>query len=471
METQPSKLRFCLGGYDLEMVIIRDLLLEIAPGQLYDRVLLWGARSSDYGEQIRVCLAQNHIPVLVELVDDLNLDPSQVIVVDHHGERAGKDRPASLHQVFDLLELPPERWTRWFDLVAANDSGYIPAMLALGASPEEMIDVRAADRAAQGITVEQEELGAKAAARATVLAGGQLTLVYLEHNRTATVTDRLQPELGGPGYSNLLVLSPDEINFYGTGEIISQLEAAFPGGWYGGALPERGFWGHSSPQLDVLSFLLGCLQPSEDTTARLPVVPVQPTSLLNELTSFPMLVRAFDRVEENQGGPGVDGETLQAFSADLERQLLSLQREVREQCYHPRALLRIYIEKDDGSLRPLSIPAVRDRVLQTATALALTPILEPEFADISYAYRPGRSVNQAVQQIMALRDKGYHWVVDADIRRYFDEIPHDQLVECLREHVDDTGVLALVQQWLTMEVADNHVAPSKPRRRGLQVEA
>ncbi|ETX03376.1 MAG: hypothetical protein ETSY2_33635 [Candidatus Entotheonella gemina] len=447
-------LYFFLGGYDLEMLTIRDLLREYNPECVYDNQLSWGASTSAYQAEIASALTHHMTPVLVELPDDLDLDPSRIIVVDHHGERAGKDRPSSLHQVFDLLDLPPERWTRWFDLVAANDSGYIPAMLALGAAPAEIAEVRAADRAAQGISEEQERQGANAAAQATVLADGKLTLVHLEHNRTATVTDRLQPELGGPGYDNLLVLSPDETNFYGTGDLIAQLDEAFPGGWSGGALPERGFWGHSSSQPDVLPFILKCINPSDAPCQ--PAAAAQSPSLLHELTRFPTLVRAFDRVEENQGGPGIDGETIQEFSADLEQQLLNLQREVREQRYHPKALLRIYVEKDDGSPRPLSIPAVRDRVLQTAAALVLTPILEPAFEDVSYAYRPGRSVNQAVQHIMALREKGYQWVVDADIRRYFDEIPHGKLVACLREHVADAGVLALVQQWLTMEVVGNH---------------
>jgi CRISPR-associated protein Cas1 len=177
-------------------------------------------------------------------------------------------------------------------------------------------------------------------------------------------------------------------------------------------------------------------------------------ALFDQLTALPILVRAFDRVEENQGGPGVDGETVLDFGVFLERNLMNLQKELVMGTYRPSPLLRVYVEKTDGRQRPLSIPTVRDRVAQTAAAMVLTPLLEPEFEDVSYAYRQGRSVDQAVRHILALRARGYHWVVDADIQSYFDEIPHDRLQECLRQYVDDTRVLALVQQWLTVEVQD-----------------
>jgi retron-type reverse transcriptase len=86
--------------------------------------------------------------------------------------------------------------------------------------------------------------------------------------------------------------------------------------------------------------------------------------------------------------------------------------------------------------------------------MVLTPVLDPEFEDVSYAYRPGRSVDQAVQRILALRERGYHWVLDADIQRYFDEIPHRRLLECLQQYVQDEHVLTLVQQCLVVEVQD-----------------
>jgi hypothetical protein len=255
----PERLVFFLGGSDLEMVTIRKLLAAQPGTQYYDKQLSWGAKASAYRDEIAATLAHGGVPVLVELENDLDLEPTAIIVADHHGKRAGSQRPTSLHQVFDLLQLPPERWTRWFELVAANDRGYIPAMVALGASQEEIAAVRAADRAAQGITADDEAAGEQAIAHAITLVNGTLTVVQLPHNRTATVTDRLQPELGGPGYVNVVIRSPDEVNFFGTGDLVYRLDKTFPGGWYGGALPHRGFWGHGLPVPDVVPTLVAWL--------------------------------------------------------------------------------------------------------------------------------------------------------------------------------------------------------------------
>ena len=447
----PAQLVFFLGGYDLEMVTIRDLLAQEGI-PYHDKGLSWGAKASDYRAEIETTLAQGQVPVLVELANDLRLDLAQVILVDHHGAYAGEGRPTSLHQVCTLLALPPERWTRWYELVAANDWGYIPALVAMGATQEEIVKIRAADRAAQGITVAEEAEGEKATAGAKTMAAGKLTVVELPHARTATVTDRLAPELGGPGYENLVVCSPDQVNFFGAGELVRALDEAFPGGWYGGALPERGFWGHGEPLPEVLPVLLERLGKAEQAVSG--SLKPQAHELFHQLTALPTLVRAFDRVEENQGAPGVDMETIEEFGAFLEPNLLSLQRELMSGQYRPRPLLRVYIDKEDGTQRPLSIPTVRDRVVQTAATMVLTPVLDPEFEEVSYAYRPGRSVDQAVQRILALRDRGYHWVLDADIQRYFDEIPHHKLLECLQQYVQDERVLTLVQQWLMVEVQD-----------------
>lgn len=252
--------KFFLGGYDLEMVTIRDLLAKEAPGRFYDRHLFWGAKTSDYRQEIENCLAKKEVPVLIELTDDLNLDPESVtIIVDHHGERAGVGKPTSLHQVFDLLGLPPDRWTRWFELVAANDRGYIPALVEAGASREEIIRIRAADRSAQGITPGEEREGEIALRSSKTFADGLLTVIRLPHKRTACVVDRLQPELGGTGCRNLLVVSPNEVNFFGDGRIIAALNEKYPGGWFGGALPVRGFWGINKSLPDILPYLKAIL--------------------------------------------------------------------------------------------------------------------------------------------------------------------------------------------------------------------
>ena len=259
---------YFLGGQDLEMVTIRELLEDYAPDRIHDKHLSWGAKASAYRNEISACLSEGGIPVLIELEDDINLDHSRVIFVDHHGERAGG--PTSLHQIFGLLGLPKEKWTRRFDLVEANDSGYIPALIEAGATEEEIISIRAADRRAQGITELEEKAGEAAIAGLDIRAGGALTIVRLSHSHTAVVTDRLEPALGGPGYENLLVISPGEVNFFGVGDLVRALEEAFPDGWSGGALPERGFWGHLLGRVSAQE-VVGCLAHHLETRQRQPI--------------------------------------------------------------------------------------------------------------------------------------------------------------------------------------------------------
>jgi hypothetical protein len=264
MKKHKDRWFFFLGGDDLEMVTIRELLVRHAPGQYHDRKLSWGARASDYRTEIEAALIRGDVPVLVELAMDLPLDPDKVIVVDHHGEQSGMGKPTALEQVFKLLRLSSEAWTRWHALVAANDRGYIPELLAVGATPEEIRQVRSADRAAQGVTPKEETQAERAVAEAETTADDRLTVVRLPHRRTSAAADRLERVLGGPGYENLLVLSPDQVNFFGVGEIVVALDKSFPGGWYGGGLPDRGFWGHGELLPDVLPFLCERLSRGRD---------------------------------------------------------------------------------------------------------------------------------------------------------------------------------------------------------------
>lgn len=246
---QSSLPHFCLGGHDLEMIAIADLLLIHLPSEYFhDRNLTWGAAASAYRE----VLDRYRPVVLVELKDDLPPEYSRdgLTGIDHHNETA--NRPCALRQVFDLLELPAEEWTREFDLIAANDTGHARGMLRLTppATLEEMREIRRRDRAAQGITDEEERQGEEAAKAAEVRLGGRLTVVTIPHDRTATVADVLSEELGGPGYETLLILSPSETTVFAPGAVIERLSQRFLGGWWGGDLPRRGFFGHPT-RLDV----------------------------------------------------------------------------------------------------------------------------------------------------------------------------------------------------------------------------
>lgn len=249
---------FFLGGHDLEMATIAQLLADQYKGPVYDKHLRWGAKASDYEKEISEALAEGCVIVLIEMEDDLQLPLENRVLIDHHGAQAGESQPTSLHQVFDLLMLPSSHWTRWHELVAANDRAYIPGMLKVGASREEIQAIRLADRKAQGITEAEEKAAATALDKPKFLCQQNLVQFTLPHNRSAALMDRLQPELGGGGYPNVLVLSPAEINFFGDGVAICSLADAFPKGWYGGALPRRGFWGHPAPlpELEQITGLL-----------------------------------------------------------------------------------------------------------------------------------------------------------------------------------------------------------------------
>lgn len=255
----PDKLVVFLGGHDLEMVTLAALVRDtLGSDHVVDAGLAWGASATVYAGSIAATLHRRQVPVLVELdVRELDPLPPSVLVVDHHGDRAGADQPTALEQVFALLRLPPERWTRHLALVAANDRGYIPEMAGLGASVAEMAAIRAADRAAQGITAAEEAAAATALDRALV--GRRLDetaplVVDLPHGRTACIMDRLSlpPPHGvattplwpmGAGMVPVVILSPGATNVFGPGYAIAALDAAFPGGWRGGALPRSGFWG------------------------------------------------------------------------------------------------------------------------------------------------------------------------------------------------------------------------------------
>ena len=168
------------------------------------------------------------------------------------------------------------------------------------------------------------------------------------------------------------------------------------------------------------------------------------------------LLNAWYKVRANDGCAGVDGETILDFGARLMTRLALLRDEVIYGTYRPLPLLYIEVPKESGGLRGLAIPAVRDRVLQTAVALVLTPVFEAEFEACSYAYRKGRSVKMAVERVEALRNQGFGWVVDADIRAFFDEIDHTHLLTEVEKLVADPGILSLISVWLRAEVRDDH---------------
>ena len=170
-----------------------------------------------------------------------------------------------------------------------------------------------------------------------------------------------------------------------------------------------------------------------------------------------VLLVAWGEVRRNGGAPGVDGETVADIEArGVERWLGGLARELKEGTYRPKAVRRVWIaKKQRGKYRALGIPCLRDRVAQTAALLVLSPIVEADLAPEQYAYRPGRSAHDAVNQAHRLVNTGHCEGVDADLSDYFGQIPHAELLHCVARRVSDGRMLGWVKAWLEMAVEED----------------
>jgi RNA-directed DNA polymerase len=178
-------------------------------------------------------------------------------------------------------------------------------------------------------------------------------------------------------------------------------------------------------------------------------------SLIDKVHRMANLWNAFARVKANKGAAGVDHQSIEMFEQHVEANLERLAQELRHGNYGPQALRRVWIPKPGSKeKRPLGIPTVRDRVVQTAMRAVLEPIFERIFAAHSYGFRPGRGCKDALRRVNYLLAQGYHWVVDADLKSYFDTIPFEPLLARVKEQVADGAILALIEAYLHQGVLE-----------------
>jgi RNA-directed DNA polymerase len=175
-------------------------------------------------------------------------------------------------------------------------------------------------------------------------------------------------------------------------------------------------------------------------------------SLVDKAIRPATLEAAWRKVARNRGSAGVDGQSIERFEAQSDRYLLELHEQLKNGSYRPSPIKRVEIPKGDGRTRPLGIPTVKDRVVQTALKMAIEPIFEVQFRPGSYGFRPGRSCKDALREVDRLLKEGFTWVVDADLKSYFDTIPHDRLMARVTERISDGRVLSLIDGFLRQDI-------------------
>jgi RNA-directed DNA polymerase len=175
-------------------------------------------------------------------------------------------------------------------------------------------------------------------------------------------------------------------------------------------------------------------------------------SLMDKVYAPATLLAAWEKVRANDGAAGVDRQSIERFATHAEAYLAELSRELRDGTYRPAAIRRVEIPKGNGGTRPLGIPTVKDRIAQTAVKFVMEPILEAQFHPASFGFRPGRGCKDALRVVDGLVKSGHCFVVDADLKSYFDTIPHDRLMERLGTWISDGRVLDLVRGWLNQEI-------------------
>ena len=176
--------------------------------------------------------------------------------------------------------------------------------------------------------------------------------------------------------------------------------------------------------------------------------------MIDKVWNWRNLNEAWAKVRSNKGAGGIDEVSIAEFERNREQNLNEIQRLLRQDRYKPNPVKRVYIPKPDGKQRPLGIPTIRDRVVQQALKNVIEPIFEAEFSDSSFGYRPGKNAKQAIERIEEVRDEGHEWVVDADIKAFFDTVNHEKLIDEVAERISDGRVLRLIRSFLEADIME-----------------
>lgn len=177
-------------------------------------------------------------------------------------------------------------------------------------------------------------------------------------------------------------------------------------------------------------------------------------SLMDKVYNLRTLKAAWKRVASNKGAAGIDRISINKFKAKEEIYLTEISKELKAKQYLPRAVRRVHIPKGNGKTRPLGIPTVKDRIVQMALKMVIEPIFEKEFLEMSYGFRPKRGCKDALREVDKLIKGGYTYIVDADISSYFDTIPHNKLMELIKDKISDSSVLKLIDNFLQQKIMD-----------------
>ena len=175
-------------------------------------------------------------------------------------------------------------------------------------------------------------------------------------------------------------------------------------------------------------------------------------SLMDKIYARRTLQIAWQRVKSNKGAAGIDRISIERFEGQAEQYLQELQQQLKTGTFQPQAVKRVNIPKAGGGTRPLGIPTVKDRVVQMAIKLVIEPIFEQTFKDSGHGFRPERGCKDALREVDVWLKAGYNWVVDADIKGYFDNISHELMMNKVEQHIADKALLNLLEAYLKQDI-------------------